>query len=63
MAGQVDGEQRAPEREGHGVPGVRVLRAPVHEDELGVALPQTRLETVRPGATSTPTRRTSGGPS
>ena len=29
----------------------------------GGAVPQTRLETLRPGETSTSTRRTSGGPS
>ena len=36
VAGQVDGEERAAERERDGVPGVRVLRAAVHQHQLGL---------------------------
>ncbi len=34
VARKVDGEDRAVEREGHGVPRVGVLRAAVHEHDL-----------------------------
>ena len=64
VPGQVHGQQGAAQSQGHRVPGVGVLRPPVHQHELGcpVSAPQSRLDTVRPGSTSTPTRRTSGGP-
>ena len=64
VPGQVHGEQRTAEHEGDGVPGVGVLSPAVHQHELrrpGSA-PQNRLETRRPGSTSTSTRLTSGGP-
>ena len=61
MPGKVDGHERPVEGEGHGVPGVGVLRPAVDEHELGGAEPHTRALTRRPGATSTDVRRTTGG--
>ena len=38
VAGEVEGDERPPERHRHRVPGVRVLRAAVEEHELGRAV-------------------------
>ena len=53
---QVDREERAAQGEGHGVPGVGVLRPAVDEHELGAPgpPPQTRLDT---GGRARPRRR------
>ena len=38
VAGEIERDQRAAERHRHGVPGVRVLRTAVQEDELGIGV-------------------------
>ena len=64
VAGEVDGDERAAQRHGDGVPRVRVLRAAVQEHELGLAVaPHERAQPAAVGSTSTDSRRTVGGPS
>ena len=57
MAGEVHGDQGPAQRQRHRVPGVGVLGAPVEQDELGLALPHTRL---RRRARGRPRRRRAG---
>ena len=63
MPREIEGGQRTVERERHGVPRVRVLRAAVEEARARARRRPTRARsTVRPSPTSTARRSTRGAP-